>query len=143
MTVASQLADELAAAAFAWAPLIGGDAYEALANRARAVAPAVAAQLAQDTDDRLAAQTVTDVMAVLGGREPAWYAATPLGRAVARSTGSPLGDAVSVSVAAAMLGVSRGRVYALLAEGKLDRHPDGGVSVGSVLERAARLDARP
>jgi hypothetical protein len=41
---------------------------------------------------------------------------------------------------AAMLGVSRGRVYQLIEAGKLDRHPDGGVLRSDILQRVA---ARP
>jgi hypothetical protein len=55
-----------------------------------------------------------------------------------RSGGTEDAEAVSASVAAAMLMVTRSRVYALLNEGKLDRHPDGGVVRTSVMQRIGR-----
>lgn len=102
------------------------------------------AQLAQDDDDRLAAQTCIDVMCVLWphaapedcGRADWWQ--TPLGRLCARSLGRDGAEEVSHSVAAAMLGVTRGTVAQLVHRGTLDRHPDGGVLRSSVLARIAR-----
>ncbi|MGQ0680641.1 MAG: hypothetical protein ACT4OM_13485 [Actinomycetota bacterium] len=89
--------------------------------------------------DEIAAETAQDVICGLWPRsEPdhEWWT-TPLGRACARSYGIEDAGAVSASVAASRLGVSRGRVYQLLREGKLDRHPDGGVVNASVMRRLA------
>lgn len=105
-----------------------------------AQAPLLAAQLCQDDDDHLAAQTAIDVMCALwptGDPPPDWWS-TPLGRMVARSGGVDGSDAVTQSVAAAMLGVTRGTVAQLVHRGTLDRHPDGGVTRASVLARLAR-----
>lgn len=110
-----------------------------LASRQRVLA----AQLVQDEDDRLAAQTVIDVMCALWphgspeivGRADWWR--TPLGRVCARSLGRDDAEAVTHSVAAAMLGVPRGSIGPMISRGHLDRHPDGGVLRASVLQRLA------
>jgi hypothetical protein len=47
-------------------------------------------------------------------------------------------EAVSHSVAAAMLGTSRGSVGGMVSYGSLDRHPEGGVLRASVLQRLAQ-----
>jgi hypothetical protein len=86
-------------------------------------------------DDRLAAQTVTGLAGVLfpGSTGPAatWWR-TPLGRAAARSGGYPGADVVSYSVAGAMLGYSKQYVGKLVAAGRLERGPSGGVTSASV-----------
>jgi hypothetical protein len=46
-------------------------------------------------------------------------------------------EAVSASVAVAMLGAPVGASDTLHSEGKLDRHPDGGVVRASVMQRLA------
>jgi hypothetical protein len=66
---------------------------------------------------------------------PASWWQTPLGRIVARRAGHPGASAVSYSVAGAMLGVTRQGVHDLVTRGKLERHPDGGVTVESVRDR--------
>lgn len=107
-------------------------------------AATLAGQLCQDTDDRLAAQTCIDVMCTLWphgapedvGRADWWR--TPLGRMCARSLGRDDAEAVTHSVAAAMLGVTRGTIAQWVTRGTLDRHPDGGVLRASVLQRLAR-----
>ncbi|MFI6277937.1 hypothetical protein [Streptomyces sp. NPDC050988] len=64
-----------------------------------------------------------------------WWS-TPLGRACARTAGHPTAEQVSYSVAGAMLGgISRQRIGTLVAEGKLDRHSDGGVTIVSIQQR--------
>jgi len=131
-----QLRQELEMAAAPWAALLGPDLGELIRRRIADRAPLLAAQLIQDTDDRLSAQTVIDLLAVLDDPPPAWYGQTPLGRTVARSTGHTLSEAVSYSVAAAILGVSKARAAELVARGKLDRHPEGGVTTVSVIARA-------
>ena len=114
-----------------------------LADEARrrldSTVPVLAAQLVQDGDDRLSAQTVIDLAGVAWDIDPApewWH--TPLGRLVARSVGCEDSEVVSHSVAAAMLGVHRGTISQLVHRGTLDRHPDGGVARASVLARLAR-----
>lgn len=138
MTVARQIADELEAAAQPWAAVLGMDMWETMRQRIADRAAMLAAQLTQVDDDRLSAQTVIDLMAVLDDKRPEWFA-TDLGRLVARSAGSPLPDCVSYSVAAAMLGVSRTRVVQLMEAGRIDRCDDGSLSLVSVL---AEIDAR-
>ena len=84
-----------------------------------AYAPVLAAQLASG-DDNLVAETVIDLMHAIWGQAdppPEWWR-TPLGRLVAGSIGRDDAEAVTPSVAAAMLGVSRGRVYQLIEAGE-------------------------
>lgn len=65
---------------------------------------------------------------------PEWWH-TPLGRAIARRVGHPRTDHVSYAVAGAMLGITRQGVHDLVRRGKLERHPDGGVTTRSIRER--------
>lgn len=103
---------------------------------------AVVAELCSD-DDRLAAEACLTVMTLLWpqaspedcGRGDWWT--TPLGRLCARSLGTD-GESVTQSVAAAMLGVTKGTVSQLVHRGTLDRHRDGGVLRASVLQRLGR-----
>lgn len=114
------------------------------ASQIDATAGVLGWQLAQDDDDRLAAQTVIDIMCwrwpdaapEACGHADWWQ--TPVGRLCARSLGRVDADAVTHSVAAAMLGVTRGTISQWVHRGTLDRHPDGGVLRGSVLARLAR-----
>jgi hypothetical protein len=69
---------------------------------------------------------------------PAWWWGTPLGRAVARRAGHPAAVAVPVSVAAAMLGITRQGVHDLARRGKLDRGPDGAITTASIQARLSR-----
>lgn len=103
-----------------------------LREDAQATARMMAAQLASG-DDRLAAQTAIDLAGlILDDDIPDDWWATPLGKLVAQSVGHPTAEAVSFSVAGAMLGVSKGRVQQLVAGGRLERHPDGGITSASV-----------
>lgn len=68
---------------------------------------------------------------------PAEWWRTPLGQVVVRRIGHPSAQAVSYSVAGAMLGITRQGVHDLVARGKLERHPEGGVAVESVRARAS------
>lgn len=136
-----QIADELDRALVGPVrDLLGQDLGELLTARIDARTPAIAAALAQDTDDRLAAGTATDLLNALwpDGDPPSEWWRTPLGRLCARSVGHDDADAVTHSVAAAMLGVTRGTVAQLVHRGTLDRHPDGGITRASVLLRIAR-----
>lgn len=139
-----QLRDELGARLQALGALLGPDMTIAMHEALRMHLPSMAVQLAQDRDDRLAAQTAVDVMCALwtdSDPPPEWWR-TPVGRMVARSVGADETDAVTHSVAAAMLGVPRGSVGTLVHRGQLDRHPAGGVTRGSVLARLARKDTQ-
>lgn len=123
--------------------LLGLDLSQQISQRILARAPMLAHQL-QDADDRLAAETVIDLMTALWphaapehvGRADWWQ--TPLGRLCARSLGRSDSESVTQHVAAAMLGVTRGTIAQMLARGTLDRHPDGGVLRASVLQRLGR-----
>ena len=95
-------------------------------------------------DDKAAAYTAGRLITALFPGDgpfdpPAEWWATPFGRAVALRVGHPTARAVPVSVAAAMLGITRQGVHDLLNRGKLSRHADGGVTVASI---RARLTAR-
>ncbi len=120
--------------------LLGLDLADTLRQRLTTRALLLADQACQDADDKLAASTVNDLMQTLwphGDPEPRWWR-TPLGRVCARSLGADDAEAVTYSVAAAMLGVTKGTVSQLVARGKLDRHPDGGLTRASVLVRLAQ-----
>jgi hypothetical protein len=100
-----------------------------------------ASQLLSD-DDKLAAQTVIDLVCVRwpNGTEPPtdWWG-TPFGRAVAASVGHPTSDVVSYSVAGAMLGCSKQYIQRMADRGDLVRGGDGyGVTVESVRDRIRR-----
>lgn len=118
--------------------LLGHDLGEMLRQRVRESAPRLAAQLCGDTDHEIAG-TAQDLVIALWPHEdpdPEWWR-TPLGRRVAASYGIHDSEAVTISVASAMLGVHRSRVYQLIESGKLDHHPDGGVTRSSVMARLA------
>ncbi|GAA4610355.1 hypothetical protein GCM10023195_42430 [Actinoallomurus liliacearum] len=96
-----------------------------------------------DGDERTATHTIARMMATLyPGDEPFdppadWWR-TPLGQVVVRRVGHPYARAVSYSVAGAMLGITRQGVHDLVTRGKLERHPDGGVTPESVRDRLNR-----
>ncbi|MGW5679210.1 hypothetical protein ACWEV4_29720 [Streptomyces sp. NPDC003860] len=103
------------------------------------VAARTSSTVLRSDDDHEAAGKATELIcALFPGETPipdAWWS-TPLGRACAMTAGHPTTEHVSHSVAGAMLGgISRQRVAILADEGKLDRHPDGGVTVVSVQQR--------
>ncbi|WJK39835.1 hypothetical protein O7608_25860 [Solwaraspora sp. WMMA2056] len=68
---------------------------------------------------------------------------TPLGQVVAARFGHPTAAGVSLPVAGAMLGISRQGVHDLVRRGKLDRHPDGGVTSASIRDRLRAQPAPP
>lgn len=109
--------------------------FDAIRGYAAGAARTMVAQL-RGGDDKLAAQTAIDLAALLPDRIPDDWWRTPLGRLVAQSVGHPSAESVSFSVAAAMLGISKGRVQQLVTAGRLDRHPDGGITSVSVAMRA-------
>jgi len=139
--VAAQIREELERLLWSLVPLLGQDLDELFGRRPGAKADMLAEQLTSG-DDHIAAETVIDLAAA--GVIPddpglAWWASA-LGRAVAASVGHPSATHVSYSVAGAMLGITRGRVGQLVADGKLERHSDGGVDVGSIRRRIAERD---
>lgn len=156
---ANQLRDELLHRLDALASLVActdeplwlGDVQDALPSLEGAAAPLVErlfprpADVDEDEEDftaLLAVRTAEAIVVALWPEAipPASWWATPLGALVARWY-APVGDdGVSVIVAAAMLGRTRGRVYQLLDDGKLDRHPEGGVTRVSVAHRLAAQD---
>lgn len=96
-------------------------------------------------DDAESAQAVIDLMAALwpeGIEPPASWWRTPLGIIAARSTAIDGTEAVTHSVAASMLGVTRGAIGGMIQRGDLDRHPDGGVLRSSVHQRIERQRSR-
>jgi hypothetical protein len=94
-------------------------------------------------DDRSAAFLAIRLVSVLypsdGPFDPpaAWWG-TPLGGAVARRAGHPAATTVPVSVAAAMLGITRQGVHDLVRRRKLDRDPDGAITTSSIQARLSR-----
>jgi hypothetical protein len=133
--LAAQLRDELDRSLVGpVGSLCGLDLADQLRQRIIERAPIWVAILTGD-DDHETAGLVVDLLHTIHGScdpEPAWWS-TPLGRACATSLGHDTTEAWSRSVAAAVLGVHVGTVDQLLRRGKLDRHPDGGITRASVL----------
>jgi len=120
--------------------LFGDD--EALAylrRRSLTEAKSWAAKLLGD-DDQAAVGTVMKIVAALyPGDKPfdppvEWWR-TPLGQVVIRRVGHPAAESVSLSVAGAMLDMTKQGVHDLVRRGKLTRHEDGGVTTESVRAR--------
>ncbi|MEU6741507.1 hypothetical protein [Streptosporangium sandarakinum] len=111
-------------------------------ERLRIEAEVWAAQLL-GADERLAVHTAARLIAALfpsdGPFDPPdeWWR-TAFGRAVARRAGHPGRQAVPFATAGAMLGITRQGVHDLVKRGKLDRHPDGGVTTDSIRRRLDR-----
>jgi hypothetical protein len=96
-----------------------------------------------DGDEQTATYAIARLMATLYPGDapfdpPAEWWRTPLGQVVVRRVGHPFASAVSYSVAGAMLGITRQGVHDLVTRGKLERHPDGGVTPASVRDRLNR-----
>jgi hypothetical protein len=92
------------------------------------------------SEGRAARDTALGLMQVMfpGDAEPpAQWWRTPLGRACATHSVGLYPDQVKANSAADILGVGPSRVYQLLDSGKLLRHPDGGVTRASVMQRVA------
>lgn len=128
--ITAQIRDEVGEVALALEALIGPDCPR-ISERVQDQASTWAAQLLDEEDDRIAAQTVIDLMNVLPPPTTDWWG-TPLGQAVARSVGHPDADHVSYSVAGAMLGVSKQAAAKMIGTGRLSRGPDGGVTTASI-----------
>lgn len=135
MSAAEQLRAELVDRVAPLGVLVGPPATVEWPSDIAQAADGLALLLTQDDDDQAQAGAAVDVMAALWpvGDPPGDWWTTPLGQAVAR--GQPQGSTVAVtqSVAAAMLGVTRGTVAQLVHRGTLDRGPDGGVLVTSIV----------
>ncbi|GAA4136541.1 hypothetical protein [Actinomadura keratinilytica] len=111
-------------------------------ERLRVEAEVWAAQLLGADRERAASTAARLIGALFPGDAPfdppaSWWR-TALGRAVARAIGHPAAEAVSYSTAGAMLGITRQGVHDLVKRGKLDRHPDGGVTTSSIRDRLDR-----
>lgn len=144
MTLRSQVLDELdRAITVPVGALLGLDLADMTRQRIRDRASTITAALTSGSGDDNCAGLVQDLMCLLWPVAPehcgqaGWWR-SPLGQACARSLGHDAGESVSQSVAAVMLGVTRGTVAQLVHRGTLDRHPDGGVLRASVLRRLAR-----
>ncbi len=137
-----QITDDLDRIGGRLGALLGLDVADMISDRARSRAAMIAHQLTGDLDDHQAAEVAIDLMALLWPESdpPADWWGTALGRAIACSAGMDGAEAVTRSVAAAMLGVTRGRVTQLVDAGKLDVHPAGGITRVSI---AQRLRGRP
>lgn len=134
-----QLSAEIGDVARSIGDILGADIAEQIELRLESRCRLLAAELCSE-DDHAAAEAARTVMFVRwpeGCEPPPEWWRTPVGRMVARSIGHEDGDSVSRSVAAAILGVHPGTVATLLERGKLERHPDGGITRASVLARLA------
>ncbi|GAA4906877.1 hypothetical protein LX16_3293 [Stackebrandtia albiflava] len=124
-----------------------GDTTAVLEAALRIQCEAWAARLLDGTDAAARATAARLVSALYPGDDafdpPREWWSTPLGRAVAARAGHPTAESVSYATAGAMLGITRQGVADLLTRGKLDRHPDGGVSAASVSARLSRPGTRP
>lgn len=135
---AHQAAEEVGRAAWRLAPFLGPEAGME-AQRTAATAAKRHVGLLTGPDEDLAGEAALDILAVIwGDGQPTldWWD-TPLGRCVASVGALEGSDAVPATVAAAMLGISKGRVTQLCDAGKLDRHPDGGITRMSIAHRLA------
>ncbi|NEE00421.1 hypothetical protein [Phytoactinopolyspora halotolerans] len=118
------------------------DAVAAAQDRVRIEAQTWSAQLL-GPDDRRAVDTAARLISALyPGDEafdppPDWWS-TPFGQVVLCRMGHPARESVTYAVAGAMLGITRQGVHDLVGRGKLQRHPDGGVTTASVRDRAVR-----
>jgi hypothetical protein len=132
----AQIANEVGSTLPPLGALLGVDILDAMQERLRDRQVSIAALL---RDETTAADTASDLMHVIWGQgdaPPDWWR-SPLGAASARALGADDGEAVSWRSAAAILGVHPGTVAQLVHGGKLDWHPDGGLTRSSVLLRLA------
>jgi hypothetical protein len=126
--------------------LDGADSVDALRALVRVRATAWAGSML-GADDRAAVGALMRIVSTLypgdGPFEPPldWWR-SPLGRVIARRVGHPTAGSLSYPVAGAMLGITRQGVHDLVARGKLERHPEGGVTPASVRARLAQTDER-
>jgi hypothetical protein len=121
--------------------LEGDEAVESARTVVRQRAETWASVMLGDDDSAAVMMIVRVVSSLYPGdapfSPPAEWWRTPLGQVVVRRIGHPSARAVSYSVAGAMLGITRQGVHDLVARRKLERHPEGGVTVESVRARAS------
>jgi hypothetical protein len=126
--------------------LDGDEAVDAVRALVRARATGWAGSML-GPDDRAAVGTLMRVVSTLypgdGPFQPPldWWR-SPLGRVLARRVGHPTAGSVPYSVAGAMLGITRQGVHDLVSRGKLERHPEGGVTPASVRARLVQTEGR-
>lgn len=144
MTLRDQVEQVLSTRAAAIAALLSDVELQVeIQARVPAAAARIVAMLGSD-DDHAAAEAVVDLALLAHGDADipdAWWQ-TPLGKVTARSVEADDAEAVTPRAAARMLGISEPRVYQLRDSGKLDRHPEGGVTRASVLARIAATTRR-
>ncbi|WP_141578997.1 hypothetical protein [Actinomadura sp. WMMA1423] len=121
--------------------LASDEPLEPIRTRLRVEAEVWAAQLLGPDRERAALTAARLIGVFFPGDAPfdppaSWWR-TAVGRAVARSIVHPA-PAVPYSKAGAMLGITRQGVHDLVKRGKLDQHPDGGVTTSSIRERLNR-----
>lgn len=150
MSLGQELTDQIADLLGDRALLLGalmGDEETATrwASHARAQGAHLAGLLgtAGTADAHAVAELVRSLVSLEWGEESPpsvdWWR-SPLGRAAAGSmSADPViaAERMSAIIAADMLGISRQRVMQLLKTGKLEPHPEGGVTRASVLARLA------
>lgn len=132
-----QLQDELhARVVMPLAGLLGVDIEAILRLRVQERAEALVSQL---QDEGEAKSVAVDLMKAIWQDQdphPEWWG-TPLGCLCASVLATTATEAITHSVAAAILNVPRGSIGTMVHRGVLERHPRGGVSRASVLERVA------
>lgn len=140
--VANQIRRELIALiAEPFAPLLGDDLYRTFIQRIEERAPFIARQVTADNSPA-AEQLTTDLMYLLWGPDepnPEWWS-TPLGGVCARHLHHPAATAVSNKTAADMLATTPAAIARLVENGKLERHPDGGITRSSIRLRQQHPD---
>lgn len=133
-----QLADLLANRAIHLSGLLGDqEAGACLASVANDRARVLLAQL-EHGDAHERQQVAIDILTVAwgDGEPPADWWRTPLGRAVAVAATDDTGR-LSYAEAGRILGITRQSARELAKAGRLDQHPDGGVTRASVMARLA------
>lgn len=132
MTAEDQLREELGSLIHAWGALLGLDLIDVVSDRVESRVPWLIGQL-RDGEGAL------DILCVLHPDVvPDEWWRTPLGRLVAQAGGAG-GGSVTQAQAARMLGVSRPRVSALVADGKLPVDETGRVMLSGVGQRLSHL----
>jgi len=103
----------------------------------------MAAQLTS-ADDQVVAQIVIDIQTTFwptSDPDPDWWD-TPIGHMSLRSIGADNAPSWTHAVAAAKIGCRRESIARYVQRRKLDRHPDGGVTIPSVLTYVDRMNQK-